>query len=557
MAERNQLKIADRHGIADDDPFAELTRIMGFDPREPARPQAVEPELSASPEGGAHDDFDIDLEKELMGDFSLEGEEAEPGSAFAELPSSEQSAISAEEDEARSFADADQPAFDDGMDDAVAASLDEDVAVEQAAVEQAIVESPRWDDEPAYEETAYDEPAYEPAHAVSDEARRSAPEAGVAETNDAETDVAAALEGTWFEPVLDDEDQFAAEDGAEALAGSGEGDADEPAFDTNAFDAAIAAEPDDRLTTVHMSDDAQEDLAYNPDAVAAHDFFEEAGSYEPASYELASYQASEDHEADALAAPATGTGDLEDHFDAAMADVDMDFEAREADVSGFAAPDAPVFAAGEEAASDDIAFDEDFASADFDEPVQAAAATQAHPAPVETPDSAPAGDTSLEDELNALLARMTTRPAITEQPAWPLATPVACMPCWRPISTPWTSMRRRRLPPISTPRPSMPRCMGLTSRRSRNRFRFRMKNQAGSLRWRPRAPRRSLPPLRRSRAVQHRLRMRPKSRPSMFPSAPWRWPTTSISPTFPSRSRQATTPCSTISRTSSPACSGR
>ena len=123
MAERNQLKIADRHGIADDDPFAELTRIMGFDPREPARPQAVEPELSASPEGGAHDDFDIDLEKELMGDFSLEGEEAEPGSAFAELPSPEQSAISAEEDEARSFADADQPAFDDGMDDAVAASL--------------------------------------------------------------------------------------------------------------------------------------------------------------------------------------------------------------------------------------------------------------------------------------------------------------------------------------------------------------------------------------------------------------------------------------------------
>ena len=33
--------------------------------------------------------------------------------------------------------------------------------------------------------------------------------------------------------------------------------------------------------------------------------------------------------------------------------------------------------------------------------------------------------------------------------------------------------------------------------------------------------------------------------------------TTSISPTFPSRSRQATTPCSTISRMSSPACLGR
>lgn len=32
MAERNHLKIASQNDIADDDPFAELTKIMGFDP---------------------------------------------------------------------------------------------------------------------------------------------------------------------------------------------------------------------------------------------------------------------------------------------------------------------------------------------------------------------------------------------------------------------------------------------------------------------------------------------------------------------------------------------
>ena len=33
MAESNQRKIADPIELNDDDPFAELTRIMGFDPR--------------------------------------------------------------------------------------------------------------------------------------------------------------------------------------------------------------------------------------------------------------------------------------------------------------------------------------------------------------------------------------------------------------------------------------------------------------------------------------------------------------------------------------------
>jgi hypothetical protein len=72
MADKNQLKIADQVDLADDDPFAELTRIMGFDPRQPAR-QAAAPQQAAE-----EDDFSLDLEKELLGGFELEDEISEP-----------------------------------------------------------------------------------------------------------------------------------------------------------------------------------------------------------------------------------------------------------------------------------------------------------------------------------------------------------------------------------------------------------------------------------------------------------------------------------------------
>jgi hypothetical protein len=74
MADRTQLRIADRDdNIAEDDPFAELTRIMGFDPRVP-----VAPESERRSEAAVEDDFAIDLEKELMGEF---GEELQPEAA--------------------------------------------------------------------------------------------------------------------------------------------------------------------------------------------------------------------------------------------------------------------------------------------------------------------------------------------------------------------------------------------------------------------------------------------------------------------------------------------
>lgn len=79
MADKNQLKIADHVDLADDDPFAELTRIMGFDPRQPARPAAQPKEAAVHALAPAEqlvdeDDFSLDLEKELLGEFSLDDE---------------------------------------------------------------------------------------------------------------------------------------------------------------------------------------------------------------------------------------------------------------------------------------------------------------------------------------------------------------------------------------------------------------------------------------------------------------------------------------------------
>ena len=71
MADRTQRRIAGHEDIATDDPFAELTRIMGFDPREPVAPRAESRLVAVEPAAGDDiaDDFDIDLEKELMGEF--------------------------------------------------------------------------------------------------------------------------------------------------------------------------------------------------------------------------------------------------------------------------------------------------------------------------------------------------------------------------------------------------------------------------------------------------------------------------------------------------------
>lgn len=105
MADRNQLKMTDPVDIAEDDPFAELTRIMGFDPRQKVAPQnptklgpLVEPgayaatSRSAAAES-AEPEFDIDLEKELLGELDVEFEAEAPVAAEPERVSAPEPAV--------------------------------------------------------------------------------------------------------------------------------------------------------------------------------------------------------------------------------------------------------------------------------------------------------------------------------------------------------------------------------------------------------------------------------------------------------------------------------
>ena len=65
MADTNHSRRAD---FFDDDPFAELTRIMGHDPR---APKEEGPAAPASATEASDDDFGVDLEKELMGELDF------------------------------------------------------------------------------------------------------------------------------------------------------------------------------------------------------------------------------------------------------------------------------------------------------------------------------------------------------------------------------------------------------------------------------------------------------------------------------------------------------
>ncbi|TIP58260.1 MAG: SPOR domain-containing protein, partial [Mesorhizobium sp.] len=150
MADRTQLKAAAQNDIADDDPFAELTRIMGFDPRQPVKPQAHSAPAAAS-QPADDGDFGIDLEKELMGEFGADDndgatERREPAFDAAatdpiddELVASLEQDLLLDDDAADETADADdvrpgvagaftpavEAAFDDDFDDALASSLED------------------------------------------------------------------------------------------------------------------------------------------------------------------------------------------------------------------------------------------------------------------------------------------------------------------------------------------------------------------------------------------------------------------------------------------------
>ena len=382
MADRTQLRVADNNDIADDDPFAELTRIMGFDPRQPVKPaEKAAPANQAAEEG----DFDIDLEKELMGEFGDDDAVVAPAEAVV-APSQ-----------------AEEPAFEtaatDALDDELVASLDQDFVFDDPADHFAVEETQAPQFEAAVDDgfdagdfDASDLDASDLDTGDFDKAMASSL-ANVSPLEDdlpMDAELAASLDGEF---QFDDQAVGAVEEPTAEPAAP----AVEAAFD-DGFDNAVSLSLEDELT-----------LDDHPVA------------QEPV-------QAVADEVAPVQAVAAHSEEDFAGHFDQAMADVDMDFAHAEEPVAidEPQAVETPAEAAYIADADDHLpeldeqAFGDDFdlsidAPAEVEPPVaevtSVAPASVAPAVVVEPTRSAPAADErSLEDELNALLGAMTARP---------------------------------------------------------------------------------------------------------------------------------------------------
>ncbi|MER8679462.1 SPOR domain-containing protein [Mesorhizobium sp. M1405] len=416
MADRTQLRAADHNDIANDDPFAELTRIMGFDPRQPVKPQTpAQPKTAAVEPPVDEGDFDIDLEKELMGEF---GADANDNASPAELREP-----------------APEPATADEMEDALAASFEQDFAFDDSAADDAapFAAAPVAADEIASGPERSFAPAVEPE--FDDEFHNA---------------VAGSLEDVSpFEDDLSSDDELAAsldqdfrldDDVTAKIAVTGEDEpraaaeaiepVDEPAFDDE-FDNAVASSLEDELM-LEEHEPMEQTVAVETAAQAAAPAFDDEFDDAVAS-SLEDELMFDEHEP-AVAAPASpaeavsADEDLAGHFDDAMADVDMDFDVRPNEPAEIEEPAfieelsieepeaARLSGTAAEAAFDDdfdLSFD-DAPAEDAEEPVaQVVAAEPAAPAAAVVPTAPVAEERSLEDELNALLGAMSTRPART------------------------------------------------------------------------------------------------------------------------------------------------
>lgn len=381
MADRTQLRAADRNDIADDDPFAELTRIMGFDPRQPVKPQASVQPLAAVDHRMDEADFDIDLEKELMGDFG--------------------------DSEATSVVQLHEPTFEtaaaDTLDDDLAMSLDDDFHLDVADI------ADHGADQTAYDAVQAPEPTIEAAfdddfdNAVASSLENVSP---FEDDQPMEDELSASFEQSF---QLEGNAVDHAEHFAQAVP------AVEPAFD-HEFDNAVANSLEDEL----MFDDSL--------STQDHQSAPEVEYQSP-------------RQADAYQSQATSDEDFAGHFDDAMTDVGIDFDQPAADqsVAMIEELDAYDVRAEPVATRDETvglasteAFDHDF-ELNFDdalaeqahEPLAQVAAPAVQPtinvpvAPVVQPVQAPvANERSLEDELNALLGAMSARtvPVVATEP---------------------------------------------------------------------------------------------------------------------------------------------
>ncbi|KAA3449303.1 sporulation protein [Mesorhizobium sp. SARCC-RB16n] len=372
MADRPQLRVADNNDIADDDPFAELTRIMGFDPRQPVKPQApTQPKAGVVDPSAGGDDFDIDLEKELMGEFDAADSVAAP------------------------VVETHEPAFEptavDVADDDLALSLDDDFHLDMSdADDEAVAASHANHGAPDVV------PSVEPAF-------------------DADFDNAAASSLEDVSPFDDDlpmEDELAASLDQDFHI---EDEAAETryAVESPVAEVPVAVEP----TSDHEFDDAV--------AISLEDELM-LGDHAADQRQAAAVEYPEPVLATANETQAISDEDFVGHFDDAMADVDVDFDVQADEPEAFDEKQAHELLAdaveptdeipGAEAVSDDafdLNLDEAFAQPAEEPVAEIAAVPTQSAAPVATiapPVQAINSDErSLEDELNALLGAMTAR----------------------------------------------------------------------------------------------------------------------------------------------------
>lgn len=404
MADRTQLRAADHNDIASDDPFAELTRIMGFDPRQPVKPQTpAQPKTAAAEPSVGEGDFEIDLEKELMGEF---GADANDNAFSVELREP-----------------APEPATTDEMEDALAASFEQDFAFDDSAVDGGapVAAAPVAPDEIASGPERAFAPAVEPEF---DEEFDNAVAGSLEDVSPFEDDLssdddpAASLDQEFR---LDDD--VTGEDEPRAAVKAIE-PVDEPAFD-NEFDDAVASSLEDELM-LEEHEPMEQAVAVETAAQAAAPAFDAEFDDAVASSLEDELMFDEQEPAD-NAAPVSPVEAADENFAGhADDDVDMDFDVRANEPAEIEEPEfieelsieepeaARLSGTAAEAALDDdfdLSFD-DAPAEHAEQPVaQVVAAEPAAQAAAVVPTAPVAEERSLEDELNALLGAMSTRPA--------------------------------------------------------------------------------------------------------------------------------------------------
>ena len=242
MADANQLKRIEPIDYGEDDPFAELTRIMGFDPRVPVRPTAaneprqaaVQPAPPVAQAMPVHDevDFDIDLERELLGGLSLDDEPqalVAPSSWRATAP---QPAADLEVEFDEAFA---MDVGDLELDLDMVEAANDDLAFE-AARAAAPVSAQVMEDQPMAADRRNDEYARIPPR---DEALKAAPVAPAAEED---PDFGFDLAMAQVDMDFDASPAVAADAVDEARAVDQE--LDLALFDEDAFEEALELEPE-------------------------------------------------------------------------------------------------------------------------------------------------------------------------------------------------------------------------------------------------------------------------------------------------------------------------